>query len=34
MMDPHTGAELSIEDIIKMCDELMEAHKEAGFPCL
>ncbi len=34
MMDPHTGAELSIEDIIKMCDELIKAHKEAGFPCL
>jgi alpha-galactosidase len=34
MMDPHTGSELSIEDIIKMCDELMEAHKEAGFPCM
>jgi len=26
MMDPHTGAELSIDDIIKMCDELIEAH--------
>lgn len=26
MMDPHTGAELSIEAIIKMCDELIEAH--------
>ena len=34
MMDPHTGAELSIEDIIKMCDELLEAHKQAGYPCL
>ncbi len=34
MMDPHTGAELSIEDIIAMCDELLEAHKNAGFPCL
>ena len=34
MMDPHTGAELSIDDIVKMCDELLLAHEEAGFPCL
>ena len=34
MMDPHTAAELSIDDIVKMCDELLEAHKNAGFPCL
>ena len=26
MMDPHTGAELSIDDIVKMCDELNDAH--------
>ena len=26
MMDPHTAAELNIEDIKKMCDELIEAH--------
>jgi alpha-galactosidase len=26
MLDPHTAAELSIDDIIKMCDELIEAH--------
>lgn len=26
MMDPHTGSELSIEDIISLCDELIEAH--------
>ncbi|WP_230399848.1 alpha-glucosidase/alpha-galactosidase [Novisyntrophococcus fermenticellae] len=26
MMDPHTGAELSIGDIKKMCDELIAAH--------
>ena len=26
MMDPHTGAELNIEDIRKMVDELIEAH--------
>ena len=34
MLEPHTAAELSIEDIIKMCDELMSAHEAAGFPCL
>ena len=34
MMEPHTAAELSIDDIVKMCDELLEAHKNAGFPCL
>lgn len=26
MLDPHTSAELSIDDIIKMCDELIDAH--------
>ena len=26
MLDPHTAAELSIDDIVKMCDELFEAH--------
>jgi len=26
MMDPHTAAELSIDDIIKMCNELFRAH--------
>lgn len=26
MMDPHTAAELSIDDIVKMCDELIAAH--------
>jgi len=32
MLDPHTGSELSIDEIIKMCDELFEAHEKAGFP--
>ncbi|MBO5722793.1 MAG: alpha-glucosidase/alpha-galactosidase, partial [Lentisphaeria bacterium] len=27
MLDPHTAAELSIDDIIAMCDALFEAHK-------
>ena len=26
MMDPHAGAEMSIDDIVAMCDELIEAH--------
>lgn len=34
MLDPHTGAQLSIDDIIAMCDELIEAHAAAGFPVL
>ena len=27
MLEPHTSAELSIDDIVKMCDELIEAHR-------
>jgi alpha-galactosidase len=26
MLDPHTAAELSMDDIIAMCDDLIEAH--------
>lgn len=26
MLDPHTSAELSIDDIVALCDELIEAH--------
>ncbi|MDY2626897.1 MAG: alpha-glucosidase/alpha-galactosidase [Lachnospiraceae bacterium] len=26
MLDPHTAGELSIDDIVKMCDELIDAH--------
>lgn len=26
MLDPHTAAELNIDDIVKMCDELIDAH--------
>jgi len=26
MLDPHTAAELSMDDIVAMCDELIEAH--------
>ena len=32
MLEPHTAAELFIDDIIKMCDELFEAHTAAGYP--
>lgn len=28
MLDPHTAAELSIDDIVALCDELIEAHGE------
>ena len=27
MLDPHTSAELSIDDIVSLCDDLIEAHK-------
>jgi alpha-galactosidase len=32
MMDPHTGAELSLDEIVAMCDELIAAHENAGYP--
>ncbi len=28
MLEPHTAAELSIDDIVAMCDDLLEAHKD------
>lgn len=28
MLDPHTAAELSIDDIVSLCDDLIEAHGE------
>lgn len=34
MLDPHTNSELSIDDIIAMCDELIEAHTKAGYPVI
>jgi alpha-galactosidase len=33
MMDPHAAAELSLDEIVMMCDELVEAHRAAGFDC-
>jgi alpha-galactosidase len=26
MLDPHTAAELSMDDIVSLCDEMIEAH--------
>ena len=34
MLEPHTAAELSLEEIVRMCDELFEAHTAAGYPVL
>ena len=28
MLDPHAAAELSMDDIVSMCDDLFEAHKD------
>ncbi|MBQ9802886.1 MAG: alpha-glucosidase/alpha-galactosidase [Clostridia bacterium] len=28
MLDPHTSSELSIDDIVALCDDLFEAHKD------
>ena len=28
MLDPHTAAELSLDDIVSLCDDLFEAHKD------
>ena len=32
MLDPHTGAQLYPDDIVKLCDELRAAHEKAGYP--
>ena len=32
MMDPLTGANLSTDEIVSLCDELFEAHTNAGYP--
>lgn len=34
MLEPRTAAQLSLDDIVSMCDDLIEAHKAAGFPVL
>ena len=28
MLDPHTAAELSLDDIVAMCDEMIEANRQ------
>ena len=32
MMDPHTAAELSTDEIVALCDDLVKAHTDAGYP--
>ena len=32
LMDPHTGAELSTDEIVSLCNDLASAHTEAGYP--
>ena len=34
MMDPTTSTALSTDEIVALCDELLEAHEKAGYPCL
>ena len=34
MLDPHTAQTLSLDDIVAMCDELIEEHAKSGFPVL
>lgn len=34
MVDPHTAAVLSLDDIVAMCDEMIEAHNASGHPVL
>ena len=31
MLDPHTAAELTIDDIKAMCDEMIAAHQATGY---
>ncbi len=32
MLDPHTGSQLTTDEIVAMCDELRAAHEAAGYP--
>lgn len=32
MMEPHTAAELSTDEIVALCNDLIEAHTAAGYP--
>lgn len=31
MLDPHTSAELSMDDIVSMCDEMIDEHQKNGY---
>lgn len=32
MLDPHTGSQLSTDEIVSLCDDLKKAHEDAGYP--
>ncbi len=32
IMEPHTGAQLSTDEIVSLCNDLIEAHTNAGYP--
>ena len=32
MLDPHTAAELSTDEIVALCNELVDAHNKVGYP--
>ncbi|MBQ2735088.1 MAG: alpha-glucosidase/alpha-galactosidase, partial [Clostridia bacterium] len=32
LMEPHTAAELSTDEIVSLCNDLIEAHTNAGYP--
>jgi len=32
LLDPHTGSQLSTDEIVALCDELRAAHEAAGYP--
>ena len=34
LMDPHTGATLSTDEIVSLVNELLDAHEAAGYSCL
>ncbi len=34
MMEPHTAASLSTDEIVSMCDELIASHENAGYPVI
>jgi len=34
MFDPLTAAHLSTDEIISLCNELLDSHEKVGFPCL